>query len=335
MEKITNTFYKTSALAITLMLIGTLGVTSVLATSVVPNLYSPWTSGNAYFERDEAGYSSCPYAYKTNWIEGQSMNGEYLIYLDEYGKVIPFEDLTGSETDPIAKIVISNDNGIYFDWELVGILIEKTIDGQRYSVEYVMCAVIVKGGTSANVFEYDDATSDTQLYAPINPNNNKLYGISHATFVFCEILTLIPQEIEYCYETAYGKGTGSINFIPTFSNWGWTNRLSGYGTYEFELWAGAAQCDTTKGTLVGTVTVVYGAGTLDVTFNVKDPYILMNEDGEVETHVYAGSNPYPTIKVKGGTKPTVAPGQYSIDYSALNGQPIYVIVHAIVGIPCE
>ncbi len=189
-----------------------------------------------------------------------------------------------------------------------------------------MCAVIVKAGTYAYIFPYTDATSDTGLYAPGNKK------VSHATFIFCEKLT--KQETVYCYETAYGKGEGAVAFIPTFSNWGWTNRLEGFGSYEFELWAGAGQCDTSKGTLVGTVTVVYGEGTLDVTFNVDSPYILMNSYGEVETHVYAGSGMYPTIMVKGKPKPTVAPGQYSIDYTALDGGPIYVITHAVVGIPC-
>ncbi len=63
--------------------------------------------------------------------------------------------------------------------------------------------------------------------------------------------TLKVNVQSYMYETAYAKGDGATCFIPpTFKNWGgWTNLISP-GTYEMDLWAGAAQCDTSKGTLV-------------------------------------------------------------------------------------
>lgn len=304
-----------------------INMVTVMATSVTPTLYSDWNSGNAYFERDEAGYISCPYAYKIDWIEGQTMNGEYLIYVNGTGQVVPADKLDGIDETLIAKIEISNDNGKTFNWQIVGILTEKTVDGTTCDVKYVMCAVIVKAGTNAYIFAYTHATSDTGLYAPYNKD------ISHVTFIFCE--TLDPQEFVYCYETAYGKGTSAVDFIPKFSNWGWTNYVPGFGSYIFDLWAGAGLCDTSKGTLVGNVTVVYSSGKLDVTFNVDAPYVLMNEYGDVETHVYAGKDMYPTIMVKGVPKETVAPGQYTINYSALDGGAIYVILHAVVGIPCE
>lgn len=125
----------------------------------------------------------------------------------------------------------------------------------------------------------------------------------------------------YIYETAYAKGASAICFIPTFSNWGWTNPIS-MGEYTWDLWAGAGQCDTSKGTLVGTVTVVYGTnGYVTVTYNVSSPYIVK------ETHVYAGYTKFPKI----GTKYTVAPGAYT-NNGPFSG-PIYVIAHAVVGLP--
>jgi hypothetical protein len=63
-------------------------------------------------------------------------------------------------------------------------------------------------------------------------------------------------------------------------------------------------------------------------------YILKNALGEEETQVYAGSTMFPTFTVKGVQKSTVAPGQYYIDTSVLDGGSIYVIIHAVVGIPC-
>jgi len=138
-----------------------------------------------------------------------------------------------------------------------------------------------------------------------------------------DVATLKVNVQSYMYETAYAKGEGAECFIPTFTNWGWTNLISP-GTYEMDLWAGAAQCDTSKGTNVGTVTVVYGSdGYVTVTYNVGAPYLLE------ETHVYAGYNMFPKDR-KG--KPTVAPGAYS-NGSPFNGDPVYVIAHAVVGIP--
>lgn len=141
----------------------------------------------------------------------------------------------------------------------------------------------------------------------------------------------------YIYETAYAKGDDAICFIPTFRNWGWTNPITQgllgmrlginemvSGTYEMDLWAGAAQCDTEKGTLVGLVTVVYdGDGYVTVTYNVDDDYILD------ETHVYADYDLFP--KDRRG-RYTIAPGQY-YNASPFDGSEVHVIAHAVVGMP--
>jgi hypothetical protein len=126
-------------------------------------------------------------------------------------------------------------------------------------------------------------------------------------------------------ETAYGLGTNPTCFIPQFSNWGWTNHIATKPTVEtWELWAGAGQCDTSKGTLVGSVTVTYGAdGYVDAAYNVSLPFTI------IETHVYAGTDQYP--RLKDGGDYTVAPGQYTNE-GPFSG-PIWVIAHAVVGLP--
>lgn len=137
----------------------------------------------------------------------------------------------------------------------------------------------------------------------------------------------------YCYETAYGKvqtptsDNYAIDFIPTFSNWGWTNRLPGYGEYKFDLWAGAGQCDTSKGTKVGTVTITYSASGLTWQTDLN-PGVILEEE-----HVYAGTGQWPQVKQGKKTVNTVAPGQYTIKLPVGN-TPIWVIYHAVVGIPC-
>jgi hypothetical protein len=143
--------------------------------------------------------------------------------------------------------------------------------------------------------------------------------------------TLLVNVQCYVYETAYAWDDVSdpegICFIPTFSQWGWTNPIEP-GTYEMDLWAGAAQCDTDKGELVGSVTVVYGPdGYVTVAFNVGAPYSLD------ETHVYAGTTEFPQVtQGRNRLVSTVAPGQYYND-SPFDGSQVYVIAHAVVGLP--
>ncbi|TNJ46528.1 hypothetical protein KFZ70_13940 [Tamlana fucoidanivorans] len=124
-------------------------------------------------------------------------------------------------------------------------------------------------------------------------------------------------------ETAFARGNdGNICFIDEgFSNkrWGWRIVLPEPGEYSFEVYAGAGQCDISKGVKVGTVDVTYANGTVEVVYNIDEGYELR------ETHVYAGKADYPTNK-KG--KKTVAPGQYTIG-TGLEGA-ISIIVHAVV-----
>jgi hypothetical protein len=125
-------------------------------------------------------------------------------------------------------------------------------------------------------------------------------------------------------QTVFAKGSGARCFsdygIPQ-SQWGWTNRITP-GTYVWDLWADAEQCNTQNGTLVGTVTVVYNSqGNVTVTLNVDSPNIL------IESHVYAGSTALPRYRGRN----TVVPSLYT-NNSPFNRKPIYVIVNAIVDV---
>ena len=133
----------------------------------------------------------------------------------------------------------------------------------------------------------------------------------------------------YVYETAYAKGNPGLCFIPDFSNWGWTNLIKqSLSSYTWDLWAGAGQCDTSKGTLVGSVTVDYARdGYVAVTYNVGSPYLIK------ETHVYVGIKKYPQVLQGKKWVSTVAPGSYynNSPFTSLND--VYVIAHAVVGLP--
>lgn len=161
----------------------------------------------------------------------------------------------------------------------------------------------------------------------VGQNYNVCFRIWHHTQSdrdATQCVTIEVVETTYEWETAFAYGDGDANcFLDCgFSRWGWTNGPLGEGEYTFELWAAAGQCDTSKGILVGSVDVTYAAGSVEVTFNVDAPYVLD------ETHVYAGSDMFP---LDNKDDPTVAPGQYYIG-DGLSGE-IYVIVHAVVGIP--
>jgi hypothetical protein len=132
---------------------------------------------------------------------------------------------------------------------------------------------------------------------------------------------LVKCKPEVECETAFARETNGANcFIDNgFSRWGWSIKITTFGDYTYNIYAGAGQCDISKGTLVGTASVSYKAnGVVTVNYNINSGFSLD------ETHTYAGKNMFPTKK----GVPTVAPGQYTIQ-SNLSGE-IYVIAHAVV-----
>lgn len=84
-------------------------------------------------------------------------------------------------------------------------------------------AVIMKGGPNANVYVYNpEATSDQGIHTPVNPNNNKYFGISHIEFCYdyeaaLKIIKDTPVENPQDFTfTASGAGATS-NSIPNFT----------------------------------------------------------------------------------------------------------------------
>lgn len=120
--------------------------------------------------------------------------------------------------------------------------------------------------------------------------------------------------------------------LGDFSRWGWSIGPLDAGTNKtYELYAGAGQCDTGKGTKVGTVTVDYDGATAIVTTTLDAPYTMK------DNHVYVGND----ILAKDNRGFfTVAPGKYpsvndnpdamteTVSFAA-SGQ-IYVVSHATV-----
>jgi LPXTG-motif cell wall-anchored protein len=89
-------------------------------------------------------------------------------------KVEPVEDGTFSDgTLTVTIDVHATDDGPTFDWT------------SNIGVD----AVFVKGGPNGTLYLYDppaESTGDTGLHAPVNPNNDKFFGLSHISFCYDE-----------------------------------------------------------------------------------------------------------------------------------------------------
>jgi hypothetical protein len=134
-----------------------------------------------------------------------------------------------------------------------------------------------------------------------------------------------PQPEPEC-ETSFAKGNSDDDHAcfdeAGFSRWGWNIGPITQGTYTYDVYAGAGQCDITRGTLVGTVTISYDGTNVSAVYDLTDGFY--ND----ETHLYAGTAPFPT---RNNGSYTVAPGQYTVQ-NDLDGEAIYVIAHSVV---CE
>lgn len=156
-----------------------------------------------------------------------------------------------------------------------------------------------------------------------------------------------PPLLQTSTETAFAFGESYGNcflnyseFISNPNRWGWTNGALGEGSYSFPIYAGAGQCDISKGTLVGQLTVSYSSGSAVVTYQMNGsnpqtgmPYVLD------EVHLYVGTEAFPRNRQG---EFTIAPGQFPYTATSLNNAisysftvtnlsgPVYVIAHAVV-----
>ena len=184
--------------------------------------------------------------------------------------------------------------------------------------------VYTKGGVSQTVELITIA--DTHIYETFFDLNLGAYPSLATGWDFPndkEMQTLIKFDLGQAEcETAYAYDDapdGTCFRDLGFSNWGWSIQLPEPGTYTFDVYADAGECDITEGTMVGTVTANYSGGTVSFSYNFISGFSTN------ETHFYAGYDP--VAKDKKG-RPTVSPGQYKIG-KHLSG-PIYIIAHAVV-----
>ena len=176
----------------------------------------------------------------------------------------------------------------------------------------------------------------------LNINDTKGEALSISTIHVSD--ETVFENMNDCTETAFAflnddddpltADDESICFIPQFNRWGWTTFLnfSEETSYVLDFYAGAGQCDLSKGSDVGSVTVTYNEDNT-ITFDYDlEGYLLS------EAHIYIGVDMYPTNNA--GVE-TVAPGQYTFTDSDLGqvqsysvtipveGSEFYIIVHGV------
>jgi len=165
------------------------------------------------------------------------------------------------DIDGINTVTVTTD-GTYFDW----------------SSTLGIDAVIAKGGPNANLYVYDppaEATSDTDLHSPINPNNNKPFGLSH---------------IEFCYDYEVEvEKTAETSFTRTF-NWTidksvtpetWDLFTGDSGTSEYTVTVTKGDFTDSDWAVSGTITIDNNTpldATIDSVSDVVSPNIGANVD---------------------------------------------------------
>lgn len=176
-----------------------------------------------------------------------------------------------------------------------------------------------------------------------------MWGTYFTTTVTCKT----PQQTSPICETAFAYDPdNSTCFLDIdengddkgdFNRWGWTNKvqLGGASTSFIPIYAGAGQCDITKGTLVGQLKICVNGQTVQAGYLMTEgsPYTM----NEIQT--YIGKEILPRDK---NNEFTVAPGQYSFINDELKAvttastrifefaaevTEVYVVAHAVVCYP--
>jgi hypothetical protein len=270
------------------------------------------------------------YGVSSDWTEtGVTWNTQPTTYGTLEGSFVT-NVREGWITTDITALVNKWLNGTYVNYglliETVGTNLEQFDSKENTNKPYL---VITYSDGTENVLDIADAEINE-----LRPTEN--FGLTE--YLFAGIVngyqkkSLIKFDVNYVpevsCETSYAyDGDDLTSTVGTcfsdlglgFSNWGWSIKLPGTGTYTFPVYAGAGQCDITKGTYVGDVTVVYAAnGIVTFTYDFEPGFSAS------ETHFYAGKTKVQYVK----GKPTVAPGQYKIA-AGLTGE-IYIIAHAVV-----
>jgi len=205
----------------------------------------------------------------------------------------------------------------------LGIITDIIIDNQYPEALTVDISGIYEG---QSIPQNGEAIGAVHVHVEQSAAQNAVYTFTVSITTECQIQTCGTA---YAYNASYATCFLDLGF----TKWGWTNGPLGAGFYVFQLWAGAADCDTSKGRLVGQVTVNYDGSTAVVTYQIYEGNWI------TAIHLYVGNNHLP--RDKKGVE-TVTPGQYPYAHDPLNyvitdtytvtglSGNIYLVAHAVV-----
>lgn len=132
------------------------------------------------------------------------------------------------------------------------------------------------------------------------------------------------EDPDYGSETAWAVGEQTFIELSLSNQWGFIIGPIDEGQYAYDLYAAAGQNNLDNGTHVGMLIIDYDEGTLTVTYDLFDGFMLN------EIHFYAGKD----------LPGSVAPGQLSYTAEAIDDQSytltldmngsLYIAAHAVV-----
>ena len=230
------------------------------------------------------------------------------------------------------------------------------VNGETFTLELYLYGPLPEGGFGFTLYAtyiiVDDIVYNTDDPDAINENTPILPDGDDGIFDFVvgDCVNIPPDiyfppydpyvppveedcETSYAYfNEQYSTCFIGMDEIDAGNKWGWTNGPFPEGTYSFDVYAGAGQCDLEKGTLVGTLVVTYMDGEATFNYTLNSGFALTN------VHLYAGNEVLYRNK-KG--EYSITPGQspwvdedldlntYEYTFSDLSGN-IYIIAHATV-----
>lgn len=175
---------------------------------------------------------------------------------------------------------------------------------------------LIKDGTAISPKAEADKNTWVEYSFPIDITNSceninfdlKVAGGAGGQAVFTidyNIVGMCTTATETTKNSAYMFGNTTFNSLNISTKWGWTNQFTDVanGTYTYDLYAGAAQNNITKGFKAGTVTLTIDGTAVTVKIDITDSKTNMTG-----SHVYL-SDDQPT---------TASPGQYGNSHTLNN-----------------
>lgn len=256
--------------------------------------------------------------FKDLYLDGNFTTvGTFRNYEDENGDPSFMSDVTEASIPPLI-IPYQDEQGIDDKYKLIIRVLQLVDQGDgKKKLEFVEKEPWYFVNTMDNVFMKADLSGDS-----FGSGSDNVFDFIAGP---CEVLEFDidlddPVEGDGDDETAYAYGGDLATCFLEIkdlknSRWGWTNVINGSKEkdYTFKIYAGAAQCDASKGTYVGVLKVEVYDGEVEVKYEMEEGYVLQ------EVHLYIGSTILPVLN----GEYTVSSGQFPYKEDDLDDVAMY------------